>query len=388
MINIKLETLFSPGKIGNIQIKNRIIRSATFTNMASEDGNPTEQQIEFYSNLAKGGIGLIITEITSIDQIGRNWPNQLCLDDDSQISEHKKLIDAVHEYSDVKICPQISHAGRQSFNPKYQPVAPSPIPLEITKKTPKELTTEEIKDIIKNFVDACRRAYESGYDLVQLNAAHGWLLCNFLSPYTNKRIDQFGGDTQKRTKILVDIINQVREEVGKNFPVFVKLQTQDFIEGGITLEEGKDIAKIVIDGGYDAIEVSGGSFELASKNITPYPSIVVKSPDDENYFLSNVKELKPIMKDNPIILMGGVRNPLTIEKILQQEIADFIAISRPLIYEPDLPNRWKNDDFSPPLCTSCNQCFGTVMAGSLHCPVKKKLEKRRKREEKKRLTNK
>ena len=385
MDKMELKTLFSPRRIGKVQIKNRIIRSATFTNMASEQGTPTEEQIEFYSTLAKGGTGLIITEITSIDQIGKNANAQLCLDSDSQIAGHKKLVDAVHEYSGVKIAPQLSHAGRGSFNPEHQPVAPSPIANEVTKKTPRELTIEEIREIIKNFVDACQRAYESGYDLVQLNAGHGWLLSNFLSPYTNQRNDEYGGDTKNRTKILLDIFNQVKDEMGKKFPITIKLQTNDFIPEGLSLEEGIEIAKLLVDTGYCAIEASGGGIELIARGEKPYPSVVVKTPEDENYFLPSVKELQQVKKDCPIILMGGVRNPLSAEKILQEKTADFIAISRPLIYEPDLPNRWKNGDLSPPLCTSCNQCYGTVMAGTLHCPIKKKAERRKRREEKKKL---
>ena len=385
MDKMELKTLFSPGRIGKVQIKNRIIRSATFTNMASEQGTPTEEQIEFYTTLAKGGTGLIITEITSIDQIGKNTNAQLCLDNDSQIAGHKKLVDAVHEYSGVKIAPQLSHAGRGSFNPEHQPVAPSPIANEVTKKTPRELTIEEIREIIKNFVDACQRAYESGYDLVQLNAGHGWLLSNFLSPYTNQRNDEYGGDTKNRTKILLDIFNQVKDEMGKKFPITIKLQTNDFIPEGLSLEEGIEIAKLLVDTGYCAIEASGGGIELIARGEKPYPSVVVKTPEDENYFLPSVKELQQVKKDCPIILMGGVRNPLSAEKILQEKTADFIAISRPLIYEPDLPNRWKNGDLSPPLCTSCNQCYGTVMAGTLHCPIKKKAERRKRREEKKKL---
>ena len=382
---MELKTLFSPGRIGKVQIKNRIIRSATFTNMASEDGGPSEQQIEFYINLAKGGTGLIITEITSIDQIGKNFKNQLCLDDDFQIAGHKKLVNAVHEYSEVKICPQISHAGRQSFNQDFQPVAPSPMVNEVTKRTPRELTAEEISEIVKKFADSIRRAYESGYDLVQLNAGHGWLLSNFLSPFTNKRKDEYGGDTQKRAKIMIDIYNQVIDEVGKRFPITLKLQTNDFFSEGLGLEEGKEIAKLLVDTGYCAIEPTGGAFEFISKSKKSYPSLVVKTPDDENYFLPSVKKLEQIKKECPIILMGGVRNPHIVEKFLQEKTVDFISMSRPLIYEPDLPNRWKNGDFSPPLCTSCNQCFSTIMTGQLHCPIKKKIEKKKLREEKKKL---
>jgi len=245
------------------------------------------------------------------------------------------------------------------------------------------LTIDEIREIIKSFVDACRRAYESGYDLVQLNAGHGWLLSNFLSPFTNKRKDEYGGDTQSRAKILIDIYNQVKDEMGKKFPITLKLQTNDFIPEGLVLEEGMEIAKLLVDIGYCAIEPSGGGFELAGMGEKPYPSAVVTKPEDENYFLPSVEKLEQIKKDCPIILMGGVRNPLSAEKILQEETANFISISRPLIYEPDLPNRWRSGDLSPPLCTSCNQCFGTIMSGSLHCPIKKKAERRKKREEKK-----
>ncbi len=381
MIKIELKTLFSPQKIGNVEIKNRIIRSATQIAGASDDGYITDELINFYVELAKGGTGLIITEITSIDEVGRNIRNhQICLYNDSYIAGNKKLVETVHEYSDVKIAPQLSHAGRQGFNP----VAPSTYLYKINKKTSRELKNLEIKEVISNFVRAGVRSYESGYDMVQLNAGHGWLLSNFLSPYINKRTDEYGGDVEGRTKILVDIFNQLRDEVGKNFPIFLKLQTQDFVEGGITLEEAEKIAKILVDTGYDAIEPSGGSGDTIFDQSTPsYPFVVVKSPEDENYFLPSVKRLKPIMKDKPLILMGGVRNPVTMEKFLQEGVADFIAMCRPFIYEPDLPNRWMGGDLSPALCTSCNQCLGTMMSGILYCPIRKKVEKRKEREEKK-----
>jgi 2,4-dienoyl-CoA reductase-like NADH-dependent reductase (Old Yellow Enzyme family) len=378
MIKIELKTLFSPGKIGNVQIKNRIIRSATYTRSASDDGYVTDNLIKYYIDLAEGGTGLLITGIISIDEIGKAGRGQACLYDDSFIAGQKELVNAVHDYSDVKIAAQLSHAGRQGRNP----VGPSAILYQMTKKTTRELSNEEIEDIIRNFANASRRAYESGYDMVQLNAGHGWLLTNFLSPYTNKRTDEYGGSTQNRTKILVDIYNQIRDEVGKSFPIFLKLQTADYVPGGIILEEGKEITKIVIDVGYDAIEPSGGSGDTLLSSGKNYPSIMIKNPEDENYFLQNVKVIKSIMKNRPIILMGGVRTPEIVEKLLKEHTIDFIAMSRPLIYEPDLPNRWKRGDLSPPLCTSCNQCYMTVLSGPVHCPIKKKAERRKKREAK------
>ena len=378
MIQLELDTLFSPRKIGNVEIKNRIVRSATYTRSATDDGYVTDKLIKYYNDLAQGGAGLIITGIVSIDEVGKAGRGQACLYDDSYIGGQKKLVDAVHEYPNIKIAPQLSHAGRQG----RILVAPSPVLFQATQKMPRELTNDEIHDVINNYIKVGLRAYECGYDMVQLNAGHGWLLCNFLSPYTNKRSDEFGGDLQNRTKILVDIYNGIADEVGKEFPIMVKLQTQDFIEGGLTLEEGKDIAKILVNTGYAAIEPSGGSGDTLRTPGKNYPSIVVKSEEDENYFLPTVNELKPIMKNSKIILMGGVRNPFTAEKLLQENKADFIAMSRPLICEPDLPNRWKSGDFSPPLCNSCNSCYMSVLSGSVKCTIKKKLIRQRQKEEK------
>ncbi len=376
MIKLVLDTLFSPEKIGKVEIKNRIVRSATYTRSATDDGYVTEHLIKYYTDLAEGGTGLIITGIVSIDEVGKAGRGQACLFDDSYIEGQKKLVDAVHEYSEVKIAPQVSHAGRQG----RILVAPSPVLFQVNKKMPRELTNEEIYEVIKNFVNAGRRAYESGYDMIQLNAGHGWLLCNFLSPYTNKRNDEFGGDLQNRTKILVDIYNGIADAVGKDFPIMAKLQTQDFVEGGLTLEEGKQITKILVDTGYAAIEPSGGSGDTMMTLGKNYPSIIVKSEEDENYFLPTVNELKPIMKNCKIILMGGVRNLFTAEELLRENKADFIAISRPLICEPDLPNKWKSGDFSPPLCNSCNSCYMSILSGSVKCTIKRKLIRQRQKE--------
>jgi 2,4-dienoyl-CoA reductase-like NADH-dependent reductase (Old Yellow Enzyme family) len=378
---MELNTLFSPKKIGNVQIKNRIVRSATQIAGASDDGHVTDDLIKYYEEVAKGGTGLIITEITSIDEEGKNMSRrQVCLYDDIYIAGNKKLVDAVHEYSDVKIAPQLSHAGRQGT----RPVAPSPYTHKYNKKVARVLSSEDIEGVVKNFADAGRRAYESGYDMIQLQAGHGWLLSSFLSPYLNKRTDEYGGSVEGRTKILVDIYNQTRDQVGKEFPIFLKLQTLDFVPDGLTLEEAEQMTKILIDTGYDAIEPAGGSSDTILDPAYPtYPFVVFDSAENENYFLGSVKRLKPLMKDRPVILMGGVRNPETIEKFLQEEVTDFISMCRPLIWEPDLPNRWESGDISLPLCTSCNQCLMTSRAGIIFCPLKKKAERKKKREQEK-----
>ena len=370
---MKLTHLFSPEKIGNVRIKNRIIRSATSEAYTEQNGELNDKYINFYSELAKGGTGLIITGGVAVNEKGSTLtPCAPCLYDDQFLPGQKKLVEAVHDQSECKIAAQLAHPGRQSFNPKFESIAPSSVKFERTGRIPKELKIEEIQSIIRNFVDTGRRAYEAGYDMVQFHGAHGFLLCNFLSPYTNIREDEYGGDTKGRTKILVDIYNLLRDEVGKSFPITIKLQTQDFVPAnGLKLEEGKIISKIVADIGYEMIEVSGGGGD-AMGGPNPYPSLVVKSAEEENYFLPSVQAIKPLIKNCKIALMGGIRNPVIANELIQNNETDFISISRPLIYEPDFPNRWESGDFSKLKCTNCNSCYGTLYAGGLYCDVKRR----------------
>jgi 2,4-dienoyl-CoA reductase-like NADH-dependent reductase (Old Yellow Enzyme family) len=246
----------------------------------------------------------------------------------------------------------------------------------ILKKECRELPTEDVKEIIKKFVDTGRRAYECGYDMVQIHASHGYLLSDFISPYTNKRKDEYGGNFLNRTKILTDIYRQLREEVGKNFPIIIKLNTRDYVKEGLTLDESKEIAKILVDIGYNAIEPSSGRYDLKFSKRKTYPSVILKSSENQNYFLQNVLKLKPVMKNRPIILQGGVRDPKLLEDFIKDGLVDFIALSRPLIYEPDLPNRWKDGDLTTPLCISCNGCLTVAAKDTLYCIVKKKLEEK------------
>ena len=247
-----------------------------------------------------------------------------------------------------------------------------------TGLTPRELSSEEIKHLIQKFIDAGRRGYECGYDMIQLHAAHGYLLSNFISPYTNKRTDEYGGNIENRVKILIDIYNGLRDELGKSFPLTIKLQVDDFIPNGLNLEEGIQYAKILSEIGFDAIEPSGGGGDTQILTKKAYPSLIIKSSKDENYFLPHVMKIKPFIKNCKIILMGGIRNPFLAEKMLQNNNTDFISLSRPLIFEPDLPNRWKEGDLSPAKCISCNGCYMTMRVGPVYCVTKKRLEKRKK----------
>jgi len=372
---MELKTLFSPKKIGTVQIKNRIVRSATFMHIAEKYGIIGDRYLKVYDELSKGGTGLIITGAVAVDPTGTGGPYQVCLYEDSHMAGHKKLVDIIHNNNDTKVAVQIQHIGRLGVHPKYPTIAPSPVPCKVTGITPRELTTEEVKEYIKKFVQTGLRAYECGYDAVQLHGAHGYFLTNFLSPYTNLRNDEFGGTTRKRTKILSDIFNGIRDEVGKKFPIIIKFQSQDFIPNGITMEEGIKIAKSLSEIGFDAVEPSGGGAEAQLSKAGRMTSKVIKKEEDENYFLPFAKKIKSVLKDCSLILVGGIRNPISAEKILMDGNADFISLCRPLIYEPDLPNRWKSGDITPPKCLSCNSCFITMEKGPVYCVTKKNLEK-------------
>ncbi|MFX1278419.1 MAG: NADH:flavin oxidoreductase [Promethearchaeota archaeon] len=375
---IELKNLFSPGKIRNVHTKNRIVRSATWMAKATAEGYVTEGLIKVFRDLAEGGTGLIISGYLAVDPLGAATQKMACLYDDTFIPGQKKIVDTVHDFSEVKIAAQIAHTGNGPFifgNTNFIPVGPTSMINLRLKKPCHELTTEEVRDIIKKFVNTGRRAYECGYDMVQIHSSHGYLLSDFVSPFTNKRSDEYGGNTKNRTRILVDIFNQLREEVDNNFPIIIKLNTKDYLQDGLTLDEAKEIAKILIDTGYDAIEPSSGRYDLGFSNRKTYPSVMIKSEESQNYFLQNVLKLKPIMKDHSIILQGGVRNPLIMESFLNDNITDFIALSRPLIYEPNLPNRWKNGDLTPPLCTNCNGCITVAANDTAYCIVKKKADK-------------
>jgi 2,4-dienoyl-CoA reductase-like NADH-dependent reductase (Old Yellow Enzyme family) len=384
VIKLELETLFSPGKMGNVRIKNRIMRSATFEGMASREGYVTEELVNLYTELARGGTGVIITGASAVTSRLTVGSRCMCFKDDSFIEGQKKLVKTVHETEEVVIGAQLAHNGRQGSHPKYQAVAPSPIIYPLTKQVPRKLESSEIRNLVDQYAAAGRRVYESGYDLVQLHAAHGYLLSSFLSPYTNRRKDEYGGSTMGRTKILLEIYDRLRDEVGKEFPITVKVQVDDGVPNGLTLEEGKKITELLVKAGYNAIEPSGGLTELQMKTDDALPSKKVKKEEDENYLSGAIETLHPAMGKAALIQVGGIRNPATAETFLKAGKCDFVALSRPLIYEPDLPNRWQRGDRAPAKCVSCNSCLIAIFTGQpLHCVVRKKLaRKARKKREK------
>jgi 2,4-dienoyl-CoA reductase-like NADH-dependent reductase (Old Yellow Enzyme family) len=360
---------FQPGKIGNLTIKNRLVRSATFERMATDDGYVTEDIVELYKNLAGGGVGLIITGHTAVHPRGYSNPKMMRITGDDYIKGLRAVTSAVHKTADdCRIFLQLSHAGRQQVLPEFGDwaVAPSPVFDVLFQRTPRELKSEEIEEIAECFGEGVRRAKEAGFDGVQLHAAHGWLLSSFLSPRTNKRDDIWGGTTEKRAKLLLEILNRARQKVGLSFPLIVKMNTEDYLQGGMDLAEATRVAAILSKAGFAALETSGGMWEtmiqkekdLGWKPLPiPEARVGIKKKDQEAYFRTNAKEIKKVVQI-PLILVGGIRSLSTVESILTEDGIDFCAMARPLIREPDLPSKWfQGKGRKKASCVSCNKCL-------------------------------
>ena len=236
--------LFEPIEIDGMKIKNRIVMPAVGNNFWTFDGAVTDTLIEFYRERAKNGVGFVVVGVAKIEP---QFFGGLAIHDDKYIPDLKKLADVFHEY-DVKCAVQLWHPGRYeiTFDPDRIPVAPSPIPSPIfTKKVPKELTKEEILKIEEEFADAALRAKKAGFDAVELIGSAGYLIAQFFSPATNKRTDEYGGSIENRARFAVEIIERIKEKCGKDYPVFIRISGDEFVEGGNTIREMKVIAKIL-----------------------------------------------------------------------------------------------------------------------------------------------
>ncbi|MBN1364922.1 MAG: NADH:flavin oxidoreductase [Syntrophaceae bacterium] len=368
--------IFSEAEIAGLKLKNRLVRSATYEAAMTKDGMITDKMLMLYKNLAEGGIGLIITGHTTVAANGKANPKQVCLFDDKFINEIKLIADIVHKAgSGCKIFAQISHAGRQVMHDNHdaEPVGPSDIPCPVLKKSPRSLSAEEIQNIIKAFSDAIVRVQKAGFDGVQIHAAHGWLISSFLSPYTNKRTDEYGGSVTKRVKILRDIVSSAKQKVGR-FPIIAKINCEDHVAEGIGRDSFKELILEIEKIGLDAIEVSGGMWDCLSRSKEELGFIPVPIPEartrisdrgKQSYFLDYVRKLDLSI---PVILVGGNRNIESMERILSEGDVSFFSMSRPLIKEPDLPKRWlEGRGKETAECVSCNSCLLMVKLFYLSC---------------------
>ncbi|MDH4209214.1 MAG: NADH:flavin oxidoreductase [Anaerolineae bacterium] len=379
--------LFSAGHIGSLTLKNRLVRSATWDPCILQERQMTAEVVDTYRELAIGGVGLIITGGFPVASEGMPFTDEpgtaLRLYDDLRVEGAHRLAQAVHQAApDCKVVAQLEtgHVGK----------APSAIPSPFGDEPQAPLTAGEIRDIVASFVQAIVAAQADGFDGVQLHAAHGGFLSRFLSPYSNRRTDEYGGSAHNRARIVREIVWGAREKVGE-LPILIKMNGTDYMEGGIDLSNLPELAKEIEDAGIDAVEVSGGMWDCLARSeaalgFRPGPSpeahTHIAHSAQQSYFLPYAEALDLGI---PIILVGGNRDVERLEAIVRGGKVDFIALCRPLISEPHLPRRWmEGRGKSGTDCISCNACLydmfvhpGRETPGLVHCVFKADKEKYR-----------
>ncbi len=367
-----MSKLFEPSQINGMTLPNRFVRSATWEAMAADDGACTPQLIECMARLSEGHVGLIISSHAYVLQNGQAGPRQLGIYDDRLMEGLRGMARAVHEYGSP-VAVQLAHAGYFAFAKATGELPMAPSAVEGLSKGPKrEMTETDIAAVVEAFGLAAGRAREAGFDAVQIHAAHGYLLSQFLSPALNKRTDAYGGSLENRARALMEVLGSVRSAVGPDFPVLVKMNSQDFIEEGLTVEDSAAVAMMLQEGGIDAIELSGGTF-LSGKNI---PSRVgITSEEKEAYFKEAAMAFKKRL-NVPLILVGGIRTPQLAEQFFEEGLADYFSMSRPFIREPDLVKRWESVDLRKSACLSDNLCFEPTRAGQgIYCVTEERQKK-------------
>jgi 2,4-dienoyl-CoA reductase-like NADH-dependent reductase (Old Yellow Enzyme family)/thioredoxin reductase len=358
--------LFERGRIGNLELKNRVVMTAMGCSFASSTGEASDEMIRYYADRAKGGCGLIITEITRVDdETGIGTPNQLSVTKEEDIPRLTRLAEAVHAY-DTKIFVQLHHPGNQTparLLHGLQPVSASDVTCQIIGDKPREMTTEEVELMEKKFIKGAVLAKIAGMDGVELHAAHGYLINQFLSPHTNKRTDRFGGDFDRRLTFLTDIIRGIQAMCGPKFPISVRMDGNEYIPDGLTEEDGIRIAKYLEGLGIAALNVSCGTYESGSTIIEPN----FFAEGWKKHLAANIKKQVSI----PVIAVNTIKHPAFAEQLLEEGVCDFIGVARGQLADAEWANKAKaGKDVLIRKCIGCMECFRILNTGrALECTV-------------------
>lgn len=349
----QLEHLFSPGKIGSLYLKNRIVMAPLGSRLTTENGAVTDDMIEFYSQRARGGVGLICIEAMGIDYpLAVGNANHVRFHDNCYMPGHAKLAEKIHECGG-KAMALLWHAGinKGAFMGET-PVAPSAILNPNTGIVPRELTVEEIHELVEKFGQAARRAMLCDYDAVSVHASHGYLISSFVSAATNHRTDEYGGSFENRIRFGLEVLESIKKHTRKDYPVVFRINGDDFIEGGISMEEAAAFAQALEKAGIDAIDVSAGVYGSIDTMIEP-----IQYPEGWKLYLAeNIKKAVKV----PVFGVGVIHTPEMADQAIADGKVDFVAVGRELLCEPQWPNKALAGEKHFPKCIGCNACFERI----------------------------
>jgi len=354
---MEIRKLFEPITINKLTIKNRIVMPSMGLAYSS-DFSFNDRHRAFYRERAQGGVGLLTIGPLAIDRVG-SAPFMPGLFDDSYIKPLRDFIDQLHQDTDAKIATQFLHMGRYTFSALtgVQPIAPSPIPSTLTHETPREMTLEDIETVKAAYVQAARRAVEVGFDFIEILACTGYLISEFLSPVTNQRTDAYGGSMENRMRFGLEVIQEVRKAIGQDLALGIRVAGNDFMKGGHTNVESARFAAAAEAEGVDAINVTGGWHE------TRIPQLTSNVPPGAFVYLARgIKDAVQV----PVFASNRLGDPRVAERALRSGACDMICWGRPLIADPELPNKVREgrlDEIIP--CIACNQgCFDSIFQGA------------------------
>lgn len=369
-----MKTLFDSVKIGNITAPNRIMRSATWEGLAGPNGEMTPTLESKMIELAAGKVGIITFSHTFVSEEGRAGRAQLGLATDSVVDSYRHAISEIHRHGSLAGI-QLNHAGRVAFNePRIGPSA-----ISIRKLTTgqelfpcTEATHADLDRIVESFACAAERAKRAGFDYVMVHCAHGYLLSQFLSPAFNKRTDEYGGTLENRARLALRVVEAVKKAVGPDFPIAVKLNTQDFHPEGLTVEESAKVVVWLAKAGVALVEASGGTL------ISEFSGIRIGKLSTESYHREGAKAWKKALMEEKgcentvVALVGGVRSQSVVRELVNEGVCDVVSLSRALIREPDLPIKWSEDKDYVAKCISCSKCHECIRKlEGFECKIKK-----------------
>lgn len=353
----KFDMLFQPGTIGKLKTKNRIIKAPMYTGFGARDCSVSQQILNYYKDQARGGAGLVIVEYSYVDNKGsQSQVCQLGINDRSFIPGLSNLARIIKD-NGAKVGIQLCHCGRRRRIGIPPIVSPSRIPTVLWGDTlvPDELTIEDIREIVESFGKAAKYAEQAGYDMVEVHGAHGYLLTEFLSPYTNRRNDIYGGNLQDRMRFLLEIIENIRQKVSCDLPVGMRINGTDYLDGGSTLEDAKVLAKELENVGLDFLHVSSGTMATISSVFPMFRPAAFNVPFAE--------EIKKVV-DATIIVGGAISTPEIAEEVIKKNQADFVTLARPMLADPFFAKKAEEgrpEDIAP--CIRCNDgCLARGMA--------------------------